>query len=84
MSALLRDFLLASGVSPGDIRKAVGESRRLVEQVERWSGVAETAGRHVREKAKRESVQKGAGLVELAAGFVGDKAREMLGRGKPR
>lgn len=82
MSALLKDLLEASGVSPRDVSEAISEARGAVQWVEKWSGVAGQVARHTREQAKREGIQKGAAFVELAAEFVNQKAGEMLGKGR--
>ena len=82
---MLKDFLIAAGVSPADIADAVRESRGLVRSVEKWAGFATKAAAHVAEKAKPDSLlQKGAQIATVASYTVNEKAGELLGRGRKK
>jgi hypothetical protein len=82
--AILRDFLIASGVKPSDITEAVDESRAFVRGVARWARLGAQASAHVAAKAKagtkthRAAFYGGAALLNVAEGaekLVGGKTK---------
>ncbi len=71
---MLRDFLIAAGVRPSDLKEAVDESRAFVRGVARWARLGAQASGHVAAKAKsgtktqRVAFYGGAALLNVAEG----------------
>lgn len=80
----LRDVLVAAGVEPAELERALYQSRRLVRRVEAGSRVAGAALRHVAERRPEGSTGRALALLgsEWLDGFSEQTGAMLRPRGK--